>query len=255
MANQELVAYFRKHWKQYGSDALRNKLLEEGLDENEVNAALAEAAPKSKTKVRKPLYLFIAVVVLIIFVIWIFESGPEDTQQQTLASKQPPVRENLNDPHQAFMGHYGYVIRLPLGYEALSNFKDPEKTIEQVYLFPKGTDLNNLPDERIYAALGILRLEVRPQRVPLGHAGLAVVRDELINSLQQSKLTYSLRETMVDGLQAVVVSIQGPRPQVRAYVIGSKVLYTLTGGAENQILVNTLLSLHELSPNDKPGSL
>lgn len=42
-----------------------------------------------------------------------------------------------------FMGHYGYVLEYPTSYTALPSFDDPERTMERVLIYPKGTP----PDE------------------------------------------------------------------------------------------------------------
>src|SRR5208282_1395215 len=149
------------------------------------------------------------VIVLVVIAFLALENIPGE-KPKTVASKQVLLQENPNDPHQAFLGHYGYVLRLPLGYQSLSDFKDPEQKIEVVYLFPNGTDLNNLPNEGLYGPLGILRLEVSPRRIPGGNQGLELARNEVIKSLQQQKTVYSMRDTLVGGLQAIVINVGDP---------------------------------------------
>lgn len=247
-ANPDLVAYLRKHWK-HGPESLRAKLIDDGVDEGEIEAAILEAAPKPKPSqkpARMPLSILSGVITAA-FVFWAFRNKGEQTARSP-GPKQVLVQENPNDPHQAYIGHYGYMMRLPLGYNASSDFLDPENTIEVVYLYPKGTDLTNLRDEGIYKPLGILRLEVqpRPRAIPEGRMGIAVLQRQVQVALQSRKIGFTIHEIFVGGLPAIVVESKEPAAKAEAFIVGSKVIYKLVGGAEDQLFTDTLQSIHEV---------
>jgi len=143
-------------------------------------------------------------------------------------------------------------MRLPLGYSAISDFLDPEQRIEVVYLFPKGTDLTNLRDVGIYKPLGILRLEVqpRPRNIPEGRLGIAVLQRQAQLALQGRKIAFTIHEIFVGGLPAIIVESKEPAAKAEAFVVGSKVIYKLIGGAQDQLFTDTLQSIHEVG--EKP---
>src|SRR5579863_1076864 len=131
-ANPDLVAFIKKYRK-HGAPALRRKLVDEGLDEGEVDAAILAATPKPKSpNARRLPGAIMGGVVSALLVFWALKSGPEHTVRKP-GEKQVLIQENPNDPHQAYLGHYGYILRLPLGYSAISDFLDPQNTIEVVY--------------------------------------------------------------------------------------------------------------------------
>ena len=251
-ANPELVSYLKKHWK-FGPDHLRRKLIDEGIDEGEIDRALVEATPKPKgspNALRLPVSILSGLAAMGA-IVWLFQ-GKGGPATRKPGSKQVLVQENPNDPHQAYLGHYGYIVRLPLGYSAISDFLDPQNTVEVVYFFPKGTDLTNLRDEGIYKPLGILRLEVqpRPRSIPEGRIGITVLQRQAQAALQSRKIGFTIREIFVGGLPAIVIESKEPEAKAEALVVGSKVVYKLVGGANDQLFTDTLQSIHEVG--EKP---
>ena len=247
MANPDLVAYLRKHWR-HGPQTLRQKLVDEGVDEGEVDAALIEATPKPKPDAKKRLPFAVAGGLLsALLVFWALKSGSQNAARRP-GSKQVLIQENPNDPHKAFVGHYGYILRLPLGYEAVSDFLDPRKRDEVAYLFPKGTDLTNLRDEGLYKPLGILRLEVRPRPrgIPEGRPGLLVLQRQIEMSMKSRKLAFTVKEQLVGGLPAFVAVTKDPSAKAQAFVVGGRFVYSLIGGSDDQLFMDTLQSLHEV---------
>src|SRR5271170_4284779 len=96
-ANPDLVAYIRKHWK-HGAPALRRKLVHEGLDEGEVDAAILAATPKPKSPNAKRLPGAIAGgIVSALLVFWALRSAPEHAVRKP-GEKQVLIQENPNDP-------------------------------------------------------------------------------------------------------------------------------------------------------------
>lgn len=242
MPNLKLVEYIRKHLKQFGADALCQKLREEDVPEAEIQEALKAAL---KSPQQKPNLIRIVLLLVVIGAIaWVYLSPDHPSLSSFRNGGPKPGSE------KTFMGHYGYILQVPEGYNTLSDFLDSEKTREVVYLFPKGLDPSHLTNEGLYGQLGILRLEASPLRSPERRIGTDTVRTGVVGILQNRKAVYTMRDVQVGGLPGFLVNISQPVPLMQAYVVGAKVLYVLTAGAEDPAFNNTLASLHEASTRD-----
>lgn len=268
MADPKLVAYLRKTVPQYGAEPVKEKLIEEGVSEAEFDEALAVAIKPAKRKAPLLIYggfgLFAIGAVLTLLS---FEKpktaekadgpmtvpAPTDPDAPaaptTAADPQPAASANPKGP---FIGHYGYMVQAPPGYATQNQFKDMGNRTEVVYLYPEKTDPTNFMNEGLYGQLGILRLEVSPLRIAQGTIGLESLRGGITKTLNSRGDTYELNETKVGNLPGFIVKITAPFPLVQAFVVGTKVLYVFTGGVDDPTFRNTLLSLTEVSPHDKP---
>lgn len=250
MPDRALVAYLRKNLPRFGAPALKAKLLEEGVSEEDFESGLAAARKARSNPGLLPFLALAAAAVsaLLIYLAASRSSSPRDEKPR--AAAPPSGREN--GPGENFLGHYGYMLRLPPGYVARSEFKDPQRTQELVYLFPENTDPSNLANEGLYSQLGILRLEVSPKRLPQGPAGLEALRAWVQASMRQRKAIYALKDASVGGMQGLLLNVNAPAPLTQAFAIGNNALYVLTGGAADPLFNEVLASLHESSSNAVP---
>ncbi len=261
MPDPKLVAYLRKTVPQYGAEAVREKLVEEGVAENDFDEALAVAIkPKPK---KQPLLMALGAGIFALGAILFFFSqespkpaavpplsvgGEPDSSSQSTSSPLPP-----GAPKGPFMGHYGWMLQLPPGYSTQSSFKDLGNRTEVVFLFPERTDPTNFVNEGLYGQLGIIRLEVSPLRIAQGTIGIDSLRAGITQTLNNRGDTYELNDTTVGGLPGFVVKITSPFPLVQAFVVGQKVMYVVTAGVDDPVFRNALQSLTEVSPHDTPA--
>lgn len=271
MADPKLVAYLRKTVPQYGADPVKEKLIEEGVSEAEIDEALAVAIKPAQRKTPLLIYggfaLFAVGAALMLFSM---DKGKPADKKEPLAVMPPsdpaapgdPAAPPAADPTAPapqpeaqkgpFMGHYGYLLQAPPGYATMRQFKELGNRTEVVFLFPEKTDPTNFVNEGLYGQLGILRLEVSPLKILQGTIGLDSLKGGITKTLNARGDTYTLSETKVGNLNGFVVNISAPFPLVQAFVVGTKVLYVFTGGVDDPVFRNTLLSLTEVSPHDKP---
>jgi hypothetical protein len=154
-----------------------------------------------------------------------------------------------------FMGNYGYVLEYPAGYTALPSFDDPEKTMERVLIYPKGTPAAEM-DEASYGRRGIVRLETAPiiVRTPRGtfRAGLKELRAIIPESLKE-RGEKCVVEDFPAALPGAKFTISGGIPVVQVILEGAKVTYIFTSAKDDARLRKMIKSLKEISPTDRPG--
>ncbi|TBR24802.1 hypothetical protein EPO15_03365 [bacterium] len=263
MADPHLVAYIREHAPAWGTDALKRHLLSQGVDAAQLDAALAEAAPTLTPLVSVPpapppgaspptapgrrraskAGLIVGALCgglgLMALSLFMGRTPAPDTK----ASAPAPEEAGL------FHGRYGFIVKLPPGYEARSSFTDAEKTLEVVYIYRQGTDPQHFINEGLYEHLGILRIEVLPRRVPQGFVGMDALKDYVLRQLAADKSVFEQRATMVNGMPAFIVKVAKPFQIRRGYVVGDKVRYTVAGGFENPVFDQVLETLAETGSN------
>jgi hypothetical protein len=272
MADPELVDYIRKNIAQYGADALLDQLKKDGVSPEDIKSALEEAqnekAPSitlgtankplpKKPKSKLALFAVLCGAVLIVSAGLLSLKKPPPAPLETerpSAPADPDIADTLGaDDGDIFRGHYGYMLKLPPEYETFQQFLDPKKTQERVYIFPKGTSHQHFINEGLFGPMGILRLDVTRRRVPQGFIGIETLKAWIKGKLETEKATYTIRETMVQSMPAFIVNVEKPFKITKAYVVGQKVRYEITGGEENTVFTSTLSSLYEASPHDRPG--
>ncbi|HAH06048.1 MAG TPA: hypothetical protein DCM05_05880 [Elusimicrobia bacterium] len=258
MANPELVAYIRAHLQSHGEAAVREQLLADGIAPEEVDAAFA-AIPKPKPPHRlkgKLAVYAVCVGVLLIAVAGYLslEKPPEDAP----GAEAPPPSPDAPAPRPpddaaVFKGHYGYMLKLPAGYQAAGAFSDALKTHEVVHLYPAGTNPTHFIHEGLYGQLGLVRLEASPRRRPEGLITVEVLKAIAAARMKTERAVYTSRSTLVNGMPAFIVSITQPFAQVKGYLVGQKVYYVVTAGSDNELFNGVLETLIETDPHDRPG--
>ncbi|MBI3548878.1 MAG: hypothetical protein HY078_07560 [Elusimicrobia bacterium] len=246
----ELVDYLRKNIKKYGVDALKSQLMSEGISEDDIESAI-EATTRRKLSNKRlvPLIVGASAALTLLVLLVLFSRKPSKPIAPVNMSGQFDKKavSGPAGPSRPFIGHSGYVLQLPPDYSAVSDFKDLSRKMEIVYLFPKGTDPQNFGDEGIYGQLGILRMEVSSRRIPEGMISMEAVRRGVSRTLQNRRATFTSREVQVGGMPAIIINITEPFPLTQSFVLGSKVIYVLTGGLEDQRFTGVLESLREVS--------
>jgi hypothetical protein len=259
-SDPELLAYIRTHLKAHGVEELRKQLLADGVEASKVDAALAEAAaaPKIPALLRRRLAFFALAAGVLLLAL----AGYLSMQKGPGSDRSPSPDPDRENPAQAlpegeqdnvYRGHYGFMIKLPAGYGASAGFSDPRKTLEIVHLFPIGTDSTHFIHEGLYGQLGIVRIEVYPRSRPEGSIGLPGLKALALSRLRTERAIYTSRPLMINGMQGIQISATEPFTYAKAYLVGQKVVYTITGGSENELFNNLLSSLLEVSPHDDPG--
>jgi len=257
MANPELVQYIRQHLKIHGESAVRAQLLAEGIAPEEVDAAFA-SIPKPKPKLYvtgKPAVLALCAGAILIgiaaYVALVKPRSPDETSAPEGGPQKPGPA--AADDAGIFRGHYGYMFKLPPGYQAAGGFDDPLKSHEVVHIYPSGTNPTHFIHDGLYGQLGILRIEAAPRRRPDGSIGIETLKAVAFSRLKADRATYTSRTLFVNGLPALIVSVTQPFAQVKVYVVGQKVYYIVTAGADNELFNGILETLVEVAPHDSPG--
>lgn len=263
MADPHLVAYIREHAPAWGTDALKRHLLAQGVDAAQLDAALAEAAPAltplvavppapppgavpptapgKKRKSSKAALVVGALCGGLGLMALSFLMGRDPAPPPPAA---PPAGAAGEDA-ALFHGRYGFIVKLPPGYEAKSSFTDAAQSLETVYIYRQGTDPQHFIHDGLYEHLGILRLEVQPRRVPQGFVGMDALKDFVLRQLARDKSQFQQTSTVVNGMPAFIVKVSKPFQIRRAYMVGEKVRYTLVGGLENPVFDQVLETLAE----------
>ena len=255
MADPKLVAYLRKQVPQFGAEAVRENLLEEGLGEDEIDEALAAAAKPPRKKPAALYAIFGAVMFGAVAAYMALDKPPAPGDKTGAAASEasPPSPAPAAGAKGPFMGHYGYLFQVPAGYATQTSFKDLGNRTEVVYLFPEKTDPTNFGNEGLYGQLGIMRLEVSPLRIATGMITFDTLKAGVTQTLNSRGDTYEMKEMTAGGLPGFVVNISQPFPLAQAFIVGTKVMYVLTAGQDSDTFRNTLQSLTEVGPHDNPA--
>jgi len=258
MANPELVQYIRQHLRAHGEAAVREQLLAEGIAPEEIDAAFA-CIPKPgrarRPKGKPAILALCAGAALIGVAVYVALQKPHAPEEAPPAAGNPAAAAGTSSAEEAgiFRGYYGYMLKLPAGYEAAGGFDDPTKTHEVVHIFPKGTNPTHFIHEGLYGQLGILRIEASPRRRPDGLIGIDTLKAVALARLRVDRATYTTRSIFVNGLPAFIVSVTQPFAEVKAYIVGQKVYYIVAAGADNELFNGVLETFVETAPHDRPG--
>ncbi|MFH2202074.1 MAG: hypothetical protein ABIJ96_03065 [Elusimicrobiota bacterium] len=262
MPDPELVEYLKNNLPLHGEPALRAQLAKDGVSEKDIAEAIAaahsgDAAAEAKRRHKKRLALIAvtAGVVLVALAVSLSIKKPPPPPDKTTAADIGDIDiEDGASEGEVFRGHYGFMFKLPPKYQAHSLFLDPKKTHERVYIYPKGTNPQHFIHEGLFGSIGILRLDVMRRRVPQGFVGIDTLKSWVTAHLDSDKASYQMRDLMVHSKPAFIINTEKPFRSAKAYIIGQKVRYELTGGEENTIFTSVLSSLYEASPHDRPGN-
>jgi hypothetical protein len=248
MLRPEVVQYLRDNLPKHPVEMLRRQLLEEGVTDIDFEHCLADALRGPKTQktavVKKPAgkaarLALVGGIVLIAVAVLIGIS-----QKASPPAPQPEPAASASG-ESGFVGSDGWVVRLPKDYAGFSEFKDSSKTDEIVHFAPRGTDPTNFLDEGLYGQMGIVRLEVAPSQFPANMTGAASLAQAVKNKTVAHGEKYIMKNIQIGTLPGVQVNIQAPFPRVEAYILGQSDLYFFSGGQEDEIWRDIVLSLRD----------
>jgi hypothetical protein len=250
MVRSEVVEYLREHLSSFSEEDLRRQLSEEGVSETDFNDCLAVARinPRPATvrtvkktapsgDRRKTLVLAAAVGSPLLLLLGILMLLPAKTPSTAAVAGGSSTGES------AFIGHAGWVVRLPRDYAAVRQFNDAAKTDELVYFCPRGTDQTNFIDEELFGQLGIVRVEAAPSEFAPTPAGIAQMTRRVSDKLRNDK--FLIKPLQVGTLPGIQVNVQSPFPRVEAYLLGQNEVYFFYAGQEDEIWRAIVLSLRD----------
>lgn len=246
MARQDVVAYLKLNLDKFPVEDLRQQLAEEGVSPDEFDEALRVArlvtlmpvAPPPRKAPAGLIFLGLGAVVIGGAALLLLkpEAPPEPAPGQAARAEAG---------ESAFVGHYGYVVRLPRDYSAVPGFKDGKKTVEVVHFCKGGTDPTHFLDEGLYGQLGIVRLEAQPSELAGNLNGLEALSRAISARSQARGEKFTLKNLQISSLRGIQINYDVPFPRVEAYILGEKVLYTFLAGQDDEIYRDILMSLRD----------
>src|SRR5690242_18484975 len=138
MVRPEVVDYLRQHLTSFKVEDLREQLACEGVSDDDFQDSLDAAL---KAAARKPVKRGAA--------------GLLSLRRASVPAAPPSGPDAPAGQAAAFVGHSGYVVRLPAGYKAVSSFRDRGQQDEVVHFCRQETDPSSLIDEGLFGPLGI----------------------------------------------------------------------------------------------------
>ena len=238
MVKTDVVAYLRANLKKHPLQALRGQLAEEGVSEEDFNDSL-KAARAGPSRASLAL-LTVGVALVAALAVLLLSPHPEPPPT--------PAKGAAAAGESAFVGHTGYIVRLPKGYEAVAGFKDESKTIEIVHFCRVGTDPTNFLNEALFGQMGIVRLEVRTNPFAGSLTGIERLGRAITQQLTMHGAKFSpLKSIQVTSLRGLQVEVQLPDPIVETYFLGENVMYEFYGGQDDDTyrdIVNSLRDPH-----------
>ncbi|MDE2039081.1 MAG: hypothetical protein KGO96_00540 [Elusimicrobia bacterium] len=165
--------------------------------------------------------------------------------QKTPPPKPAPSAAAPSPGPSGFVGHSGYVIKLPPGYTAIRHFRDEKQTVEVVYFCKVGTDPTNFIDEGLFGQLGIVKLVVGPSPVPNDLDGINNLSEFLSERARQRGETFTMKQFQLSNLHGVQLDYQAPFPRIEAFLLGHSLLYSFTAGQDDAVFRSLLQSLRD----------
>ena len=243
MIREDVVDYFHRNLPAFQIEDLRRQLREEGVSDDDIEDSLSEAlrlkakpSGASTNQRRKLMLIGAGAVVAAGLVLAALGTGPR--------RKGGPATDAAMG-ESGFVGHRGWVVRLPKDYIGISDFKDASKTHQIVYFCKKDTDPTNFLNEGLYGQLGIVKLEVLPSEFPNNPAGLAGLARILTGKYTRAGEKFVMKNIQVATLAGIQVQVQAPFPRVEAFVLGEQELYFFYAGQEDEIWRDIVLSLRD----------
>jgi hypothetical protein len=244
MARPDVVAYLRENLKKFPEDVLRRQLASDGVDEKEFKEALLEIKkpPRTKIKAKASGALGRALMaaglssVIAAVLVAVFQKPP---------TPKPTIESSAAGGQSGFVGHYGYVVRLPEGYAAVQSFKDQAKTVEVVHFCRSGTDPTSFLDEGLFGQLGIVRLETRPLPVSDDLEGLEKLTNLITGRAQQRGEKFTVKTLQVSNLRGVQITYEAPFSRVEAFLLGHEALYAFMAGQDDETFRGIVQSLRD----------
>jgi hypothetical protein len=243
MVRPEVLRYLRDNLKKFPTDALRHQLALDGVSDQEFDAAVKELRKTQPTKIKARASGALGRALMFLGALGVVGAA-------ALAVFQKPKVPSAEGPRSApieagFVGHAGYVIKLPSGYAAVPRFKDESKTVELVHFCKAGTDPTNFLDEGLFGQLGIVRLEARPSPVPTDLSGLERLTSLITGQAQQRGEKFTVKSLHISTLRGVQLTYEVPFPRVEAYILGQQILYIFTAGQDDETYRSLVQSLRD----------
>lgn len=249
MLRPDVVEYLREHLKTFPVDVLRKQLAEEGVGDVDFNDSLAQAlrAPtvtKTATKsvgkkASTAAIAFLCVGVAIIVSVGLFALGQKPTKSQSEGNTENPSGES------GFIGHAGWVVRLPKDYIGVSDYADAGKQHQVVYFCKKGTDPTNFLNEGLFGQLGIVKVEVLPTQFPNNPTGVANLSRMAAGKYKNAGEKFTMKNMQVATLPGISVTVLSPFPRAEAFVLGQDHMYFFMAGQEDDVWRDIVLSLRD----------
>ncbi len=249
MLRPDVVEYLRDNLKSFPVEVLRKQLADEGISEADFSDSLSAAlrapttvrtAAKPKAKASLAAIAFLCVGVAIILSIGFYALSQKP--------KLNPVAEgNTENPsgESAFIGHAGWIVRLPKDYVGVSDFRDSGKRHQIVYFCKKGTDPTNFVNEGLFGQLGIVKLEVMPTQFPNNPTGISNLSRMAAGKYKNAGEKFAMKNMQVATLPGVSVTVLSPFPRAEAFVLGQDHMYFFSAGQEDDIWRDIVLSLRD----------
>lgn len=248
MLRPDVVEYLKDHLKSFPVETLRKQLADEGVSEADFADSLAVAlrAPvtSSKTLPVKRKASLAAIAFLCVGVAIILSIGFYALSQKP---KLSAVDGNTENPtgESGFIGHAGWIVRLPKDYVGISDFKDSSRRHQIIYFCKKGTDPTNFVNEGLFGQLGIIKLEVMPTGFPNNPTGLANLSRMAERKYLNAGEKFTMKNMQVATLPGVSVTVLSPFPRAEAFVLGQDHMYFFMGGQEDDVWRDIVLSLRD----------
>ena len=248
MLRPDVVDYLKDNLKSFPVETLRKQLADEGVTDVDFSDSLAAAlrAPTTaaKTVPLKPKTGMAALAFLCVGVAIILSIGFYALSQKPKLKSSEGNTENPSG-ESAFIGHAGWIVRLPKDYVGVSDFADSSKQHQIVYFCKKGTDPTNFLNEGLFGQLGIVKLEVLPTQFPNNPTGVASLSRLAAGKYRNSGEKFSMKNMQVAALPGVSVTVLSPFPRAEAFVLGQDHMYFFSAGQEDDVWRDIVLSLRD----------
>ena len=240
MPEPEIVRYLKDNLKRFPIEQLRAQLAKEGVGDADFDEALRMALVATERKPVKSggaakLFLGAGVALAVVGALLALR----EPAVEPLSSAKPPSAEG------GFVGHHGYVVRLPPDYIAVQSFRDERRKAEIVHFCPKGTDPSNFLNEGLYGQLGIVKLEIQTSPLAGTLNGLDTLARIVGGRAKQNNEKYTLKNLQGSSMRGIQVSFDGPFPRVESYILGERHLYSFSAGQDDEIYRGILESLRD----------
>lgn len=248
MLRPDVVEYLKENLKSYPVEVLRKQLGDEGVSDQDFTDSLAVAlrAPTtvSKTLPAKRKTSLAAIAFLCVGVAIILSIGFYALSQKPKLSHSEGNTENPSG-ESGFIGHAGWIVRLPKDYVGVSDFRDAGKQHQIVYFCKKGTDPTNFVNEGLFGQLGIVKLEVLPTQFPNNPTGIANLSRMAAGKYKNAGEKFTMKNMQVATLPGVSVTVLSPFPRAEAFVLGQDHMYFFSAGQEDDVWRDIVLSLRD----------
>lgn len=200
-------------------------------------AGLPPIKPRPRAFPALKVLLGAAAAAALVLLVWLGLNPP--------AAKAPNAERPADAEESAFVGHFGYVVRLPKGYAAARGGLDRRKTTEVVHFFKTGTDPTSLLDEGLYGQLGIVRLKAQRSPFTATPHGLESLTRLVTGRASERGEKFSAKPLQISSLRGIQLSYEPPFARVEAFVVGQQILYSFLAGQDDEVFREILTSLRD----------